>query len=244
MSSLANPRRRTATHTSRVLRDMLCHLVPRTTALKMKNAAPSLLLDPDIVWVPHHGTSRDPVSRIAHCELDTSKSPSCKLGGPSCNVLLFFSYCHASVLLCFLSFHSFLGLYLWHMEFPRLGVKAEIQLLAYITATAMPDLSYICDLHCSFQQHWLLNQLSKARDGTPILMDTTGFLTHWAIRGTPSNVILREMILWRLCLNRCRSSNELCGRWSRALESPCFCPEWHLFLISGLQPHGGFPVTN
>ena len=33
----------------------------------------------------------------------------------------------------------FLGLDLWHMEVPRLGVKADLQLLAYTTATAMLD---------------------------------------------------------------------------------------------------------
>ena len=36
-----------------------------------------------------------------------------------------------------------------HMEVPRLGVESELQLPAYATATAMPDLSYICDLHHS-----------------------------------------------------------------------------------------------
>ena len=33
----------------------------------------------------------------------------------------------------------FLGPYPWHMEVPRLGVKSKLQLLAYATATAMPD---------------------------------------------------------------------------------------------------------
>ena len=43
-------------------------------------------------------------------------------------------------------FFFFLGLGLWHMEFPRLGVKLELQLLAYITATPTWDLRHICDL--------------------------------------------------------------------------------------------------
>ena len=38
-----------------------------------------------------------------------------------------------------LSFFAFLGLNLWHMEVPRLGVKSELQLLAYTTATATLD---------------------------------------------------------------------------------------------------------
>ena len=39
-----------------------------------------------------------------------------------------------------------------------------MELLAYTTATAMPDQSCICDLHCSLWQHWILNPLSEARD--------------------------------------------------------------------------------
>ena len=43
------------------------------------------------------------------------------------------------------------------MEAPRLGVKSELQLLAYATAAAIQDLSYICDLHYSSQQCQILN---------------------------------------------------------------------------------------
>ena len=42
-----------------------------------------------------------------------------------------------------------LGLHPQYMEASRLGVESELQLPAYATATAMPDLSYICDLHHS-----------------------------------------------------------------------------------------------
>ena len=38
---------------------------------------------------------------------------------------------------------SFLGLHPWHMEVPGLGVESHLQLLAYTTATVMPDLSHI-----------------------------------------------------------------------------------------------------
>ena len=62
---------------------------------------------------------------------------------------------------------------MYHMEVPRLGVKSELQLLAYTTATAMQDLSHICDLHHSSQQHQILNPLSEARDQTHILMDSS-----------------------------------------------------------------------
>ena len=42
-------------------------------------------------------------------------------------------------------FFCFLGLYLWHMEVPRLGAESELLLLAYATATW--DLSIVCNLH-------------------------------------------------------------------------------------------------
>ena len=67
----------------------------------------------------------------------------------------------------------FLGLYLQHMEFSRLGVELELQLLAYATAIAMPDLSRVCELHHSSRQCGMLNPLSRARDRTRILMDAS-----------------------------------------------------------------------
>ena len=63
----------------------------------------------------------------------------------------------------FLSFCS-LGPHLRHMEVPRLGIQSELQLQAYTTATAMPDLSLVCDLHYSPQQRRILNPLSKTKD--------------------------------------------------------------------------------
>ena len=56
----------------------------------------------------------------------------------------------------------FLGLQLWHIEVPRLGVESELQLPAYITT--MWDPSCVCDLHCSSRQWQILNPLSEARD--------------------------------------------------------------------------------
>ena len=60
------------------------------------------------------------------------------------------------------------------MEVPRLGVKLELQLLACATAIAIQNLSPILNLHHSSRQRWILNQLSKARDRTYTLMDTSG----------------------------------------------------------------------
>ena len=76
------------------------------------------------------------------------------------------------------------------MEVPRLGVKSELQLPAYTTATARWDPSCICNLHWSSQQHWTPDPLSMARDRTHILMDTGWIRFHRATMGTPS-VFLR-----------------------------------------------------
>ena len=79
----------------------------------------------------------------------------------------------------------FLGLHPWHMEVPRLGVKSELQLLAYVTAIAVPDPSHIYDLHCSSWQRGILNPLIRARDQTCILMDTSWVHFHKAAVETP-----------------------------------------------------------
>ena len=68
---------------------------------------------------------------------------------------------------------SFLGLHSQHMEVPRAGVQLELLPPAYTTATATQNLSYVCDLHHSSRQHWILNPLSKAGDRTHILMNAS-----------------------------------------------------------------------
>ena len=67
------------------------------------------------------------------------------------------------------------------MEVPRLGV--ELELLAYITVTAMPDVSHICDLCCSSWQCQSLNPLSEVRDQTHILMVTSQVLNQLSHNG-------------------------------------------------------------
>ena len=63
--------------------------------------------------------------------------------------------------------------YLWHMVVFRLGVESELQLPAYVTATATPDPSCVCNLYHSSRQRRILNPLNEARYGTYILMDTS-----------------------------------------------------------------------
>ena len=57
--------------------------------------------------------------------------------------LSFLSFFLFSFFFFFFSFFLsvFLGLYLQHMEVPRLGVESELQLPDCATATAVPDLS-------------------------------------------------------------------------------------------------------
>ena len=63
--------------------------------------------------------------------------------------------------LFFLFFFFFLGLHVWHLEVPRLGAELGLQLPAYTTGTAMPDLSSVCDLHHSSRHHHIPNPLIK-----------------------------------------------------------------------------------
>jgi len=50
------------------------------------------------------------------------------------------------------------------MEVPRLRAESALQLLAYTTATAMPDPSLIFDLHYRSWQCRIPNPLREARD--------------------------------------------------------------------------------
>ena len=84
------------------------------------------------------------------------------------------------ILFLFIYFLIFvlLGLHPQRMEVPRLGVELELQLPAYVTATAAPGLSHISNLHHSSWQCQILNPLIKARDGTCVLMDSSQIGFH------------------------------------------------------------------
>ena len=62
------------------------------------------------------------------------------------------------------------------MKVPRLGATPELQLPAQATATATPNPRCICDLWHISRQLCILNLLSKARDQTRILMNTSQVL--------------------------------------------------------------------
>ena len=86
-------------------------------------------------------------------------------------------------------FFFYIGPHPQHLEVPRLGVKIDLHLPAYATSTAMQDPSRVCDLHYSSQQHWILNPLSKARDGSCILMDTSWIRFCCTTMGNPTHLV-------------------------------------------------------
>ena len=90
----------------------------------------------------------------------------------------------------FFFFFLLFGLHWWHMEVPRLGVESKLQLPASTTATAMPDLSRVYDLHHRSQQQQILNPLSEARDQTCVLMDISHFRFCCRATRTPSRLVL------------------------------------------------------
>ena len=82
-------------------------------------------------------------------------------------------------------YFGFLGPHLKHREVSRLRVETEQQLPAYLTATAMPDPSCICNLLYSSWQCQIPNPLSEAKDRRLVLMDTIRIHFCCATRGTP-----------------------------------------------------------
>ena len=72
-----------------------------------------------------------------------------------------------------MDFSSFLGLQVWHMEVPRLGVESELQLPPMPQPWQRAIRAVLCNLHHSSWQVQILKPLSKARDRTCILMDAS-----------------------------------------------------------------------
>ena len=121
------------------------------------------------------------------------------LNFPNTLLLFFFSVQHGDPVTYTCIFQSFffcfLGPHSWHMEVPRLGVELELQLPGYATATETWDPSCICSLHHSSWQCQIPDLLSKARDRTCILMDTS--LIHFccATMETPRVSVFTDCLL-------------------------------------------------
>ena len=104
------------------------------------------------------------------------------------NIYTEYLYMLKNIIVCvyvfvFVFAFCFLGLHSQHMKVPRLGVKSHLQMLACSTAIAMWDLSHICNLHHSSQQHWIPDPLSEAGDETHILVNTTRISFHCTTTG-------------------------------------------------------------
>ena len=69
-------------------------------------------------------------------------------------------------------------------------VWLELQLPAYATAMAMLDPSCIYDLRHSLWHHWILNALSRAKDWTHVLMNTSQVCYCLATVRTPRVQVL------------------------------------------------------
>ena len=82
-----------------------------------------------------------------------------------------------------------LALHQWHKEAPWLGVKSELPLLAYNTATAKMDLSHIWDLchsaamPCPYPTEGSQGSILHPQG------QYVGFLAHWVTMETPLGVL-------------------------------------------------------
>ena len=79
------------------------------------------------------------------------------------------------------------------MEVPRLGVEAELQLLAYTSIV-------VCDLYHSSQQRWILNPLSEAGNQTRVLMDASRVGQPLSHHGNSLIAFLVDITLIEECL--------------------------------------------
>ena len=73
--------------------------------------------------------------------------------------------------------------------------RIRVQLPAYTTARATWDPSYVCDLHCSSQQCWILNPLSRFEPTSSwILVRFISAEPHWELL---EHNILKISSCWR-----------------------------------------------
>ena len=89
-------------------------------------------------------------------------------------ILFYLFYFTLLFLFYFILFYFIYFILLLFMAIPAAygsSQAKELQLLGYTTATATWDLSWVCTLHYSSQQRWILNPLHEARDRTSTLMD-------------------------------------------------------------------------
>ena len=97
----------------------------------------------------------------------------------------------------FLCVCFFLRPHLQHRKVPSIGVQSEAAAAGLLHSHSKPDVSHACDLHHSSLQCQICNTLSKARDWTHILMDTSRVHYSWATKGTQS------IFFWKWRIGKC-----------------------------------------
>ena len=118
-------------------------------------------------------------------------------------------------------FSCLLGLNPRHMEVLRSGVKSELPLLAYPTATATQDLIWACNIHHSSLQCQIADPLNQDRDWTHILMDTIRICFHCTTMGTPLLVLSCFRVLPRVS-PAALSPSVLCAAWAASSTLPAW----------------------
>ena len=127
------------------------------------------------------------VNKIYLYKVNLEKICKCLIVGTVFNMFFICSLVFNMFFTCLLIYTYtlyFLVPHLWHMEDSRLEFELELQLPAYITATATSDLRHICNLHYSSCQCQVLNPMSGPRDWTHSVMDTSWPHYCWATMGT------------------------------------------------------------
>ena len=100
-----------------------------------------------------------------------------------CLITLFSPYYQLKLFFFLSSQDHTLGIW----RFPARGLIRAVA-TAYTRATATPYPSHICNLHHSSWQCWILNPLSKARDGTCNFMVPSWIHFRYTTMGTPETL--------------------------------------------------------
>ena len=114
----------------------------------------------------------------------------------------------------FYLFIYFLGLHPWPMEVPRLGIKSELQLLAYATATAIWDLRCIWDLTTAHSNTRSLTHWARPGIDPASLWILVGFVSCWAPEGSPTPEILIHFCIAGKIIDIFHVPIQFCPLWS------------------------------
>ena len=119
------------------------------------------------------------------------------------------------------------------MEVPRLGVKLDLELLAGHSISKQ-DLSHVFNLHHSSWQCRIADILSKARDGTQNLMDTSWICFHCGTTGTPFIPLFLKF------LNHPPPKKTRSSLMAQQVKDLVLSLQWHRSLLwPGLDPWPG-----